>query len=201
MGDAEVVFVDDLVILEGRLVFLVLLLVVVFGHAALRLLHGGGGHVEVGEVGNAYFDADVEEDGYDAEHVVGEAECLAQSGVILDGAFDLTLFELWLGELCGQEHDEREAENAHGDEQGGPRVDQGLADHGGAEQVTDQDGADGGSQGVARAAELYELVAALAASAQGVEHGVDDSVEHAHGEAGHESSDKVDGEDGSLVVK
>ena len=58
-------------------------------------------------------------------------------------------------------------------------------------ESTHEYGHECGSQGVAHAAELYQLVAAFSASAQSVEHGVDDSVEHAHAETGDKGTGQV----------
>ena len=60
-----------------------------------------------------------------------------------------------------------------------------------AHEVTQEYRSDGAAYGVAGTAELNESVALVSAAAQGVEHRVDDDVEHTHREAGDEGADHI----------
>ena len=90
-------------------------------------------------------------------------------------------------------HDKNQGENAHGDEKGGVAILDGGLGHI-PHQVPDKHRNDGGRNGIARAAELYQLVTPLAAAAQGVQHGIDHRVQHAHGETGHEGTNQINAE-------
>ena len=104
------------------------------------------------------------------------------------------------GNLHHEHHDEGQREDAHGDEQGGCGVaDRGLC--GVPHEITYQHRNDRGGQRVERTAELHELVAAVAAAAQRIEHGVDHRIEHTHRETRNEGADQIDAETGHQTRK
>ena len=79
-----------------------------------------------------------------------------------------------------------------GDNHGrGGIADAGAVD-GSADEVSQQDGSNGCACGIEGSAPLDELVAPVAATAKGVEHGVDDDVEQAHRESRHKGAGYID---------
>ena len=101
--------------------------------------------------------------------------------------------EVGFGNIREENDDEGKREDGHGDEQG--RIGVGNLGIGRiSDQVADQHGANRGGEGVAGTTPLNQLVATVAATAEGVEHRVDDGVEHAHREAGDEGAEKIDAE-------
>ena len=161
-------------------------------------------HVEVGRVRDAYLDADVEEDGYGAQHKVAERHRAVR--VFLRVAREargalVGRLHVRLGDACQQDDEEGQSEDGHRNDHGRGRVVHLSRLHRAADEVAQKDGGDRSADGVARAAELDELIATVAAAAQGVQHGVDGRVKQAHRYAGHEGAEYIDAErDGGIHI-
>ena len=101
---------------------------------------------------------------------VGEESAEGQflgRGVVCGGVF---------GDVGEEDDEEGECEDRHSSIHEGEGVGDAGVDDGGDEEARDDD--DGSAaEGVEGAAELDELVATVAATAEAVEHGVDDGVE------------------------
>ncbi len=99
-----------------------------------------------------------------------------------------------LGNLGEPDDEEGDGEDCHCDDHHGSCLGHCCICDAAADQPAYEDRSDGAAGGVAGAAPLDELVALVAAATQGVEHRVNDDVEHAHREAGHEGAQHIDSE-------
>ncbi len=105
---------------------------------------------------------------------------------------------LGLLDLGEADHDEGDHEDGEGDHEGGGGVGDLSLGHI-TDEGTHEDVAGNGSRRVEHAAELDELIAFVAATAEDVEHGVDNAVEDTHAETGDESTDEINCKHGAEV--
>ncbi len=107
----------------------------------------------------------------------------------------LTVFlKIRLGNFDKLDDDEREREHANANPKERGDVAHACVIRHSANHDTGEEGGQCASERVHCAANLYELVAAVTAAAQDVEHRVDDRVEHADAEAANEGAKEVDEE-------
>ena len=143
-------------------------------------------HVEVGGIRYAHLDADIDEYADDAEDEVAERKCRIACLSPISGRFVGYHERLrYVGQV---EHHERKQEYAHRKPQCRGGALDGLS---GAHQVTAEHRNYRRTERIERTAELHELVTAVAASSDGVEHRVDHRVEHAHRETADEGAHDV----------
>ncbi len=132
-------------------------------------------------VGDADFDAYVAEYRDDAEGEIAVAESACGTD-----AFAFFAGYMGFGQTADIKYDEGYGKDAHSEVEYGVGCRDGAG--GAAQKATYNDRGKCGTDAVACAAELNELVALVLVLAQRVKHGIDHSVEHTHGESGNESA-------------
>ena len=151
----------------------------------------------VGGVRNTDLDTDIEEDGDCAEEEVTEGKRsvrILHCGSRETGSLLLRCLHMRFRDIRKEDDHESDGEDSHGDNHHRSGLGNGSVLDAAAYEPTDKDRSEGCTDGVAGATPLDQLVTLVATATQGVEHRVDDDVEHAHRETCDECAEHIDRE-------
>ena len=145
--------------------------------------------VYISGIGDAYLDPDIEEDGYCAKFEMPERE-IAGSAPGREKTRTLCDVALRLRNFREKDYHERNKEDGHYGEEYRVGIFYRMARMLPHKRPDDKRDYSGG-QGIEGASYLDELVTPVASSSDRVEHRVHHGIEHTHGKAGHECTEKV----------
>ena len=109
----------------------------------------------------------------------------------LTGGLLFSGFHMGLGDSRNHDDYEGDGEDSHCEDHYGSRLGDGCVRDASSDQPAHEDGGYGAADGIAASAPLDELVSAVAAAAESVQHGIHHDIEHAHGEACHECAEHI----------